>query len=67
MVKESFGNAFVPFLVDHYQTVYVVDYRYYGGSVTALARSKNVSDVLFVNNLSAIRGSYQIGKLNGVK
>ena len=67
VVKESFGNAFVPFLVDHYQTVYVVDYRYYGGSVTALARSKNVSDVLFVNNLSAIRGSYQIGKLNGVK
>ena len=29
VVKESFGNAFVPFLVDHYQTVYVVDYRYY--------------------------------------
>ena len=25
VVKESFGNAFVPFLVDHYQTVYVVD------------------------------------------
>ena len=67
VVKESFGNAFVPFLVDHYQTVYVVDYRYYTGSITALARSKGVSDVLFVNNLSAIRGSYQIGKLNGVK
>ena len=67
VVKESFGNAFVPFLVDHYQTVYVVDYRYYTGSITALARSKGASDVLFVNNLSAIRGSYQIGKLNGVK
>ena len=67
VVKESFGNAFVPFLVDHYQTVYVVDYRYYTGSITTLARSKGVSDVLFVNNLSAIRGSYQIGKLNGVK
>ncbi len=67
VVKESFGNAFVPFLVDHYQTVYVVDYRYYTGSITTLAQSKGVSDVLFVNNLSAIRGSYQIGKLNGVK
>ena len=29
VIKESFGNAFVPFLVDHYETVYVVDYRYY--------------------------------------
>ena len=67
VVKESFGNAFVPFLVDHYQTVYVVDYRYYSGSVAQLARDKGVKDVLFVNNLSAIRGSYQMGKLAGVK
>ena len=67
VVKESFGNAFVPFLVDHYQTVYVVDYRYYSGSVIQLARDKGVKDVLFVNNLSAIRGSYQMGKLAGVK
>ena len=67
VVKESFGNAFVPFLVDHYQTVYVVDYRYYSGSVTQLARDKGVKDVLFVNNLSAIRGSYQMGKLAGLK
>ena len=67
VVKESFGNAFVPFLVDHYQTVYVVDYRYYTGSITQLARDKGVKDVLFVNNLSAIRGSYQMGKLAGVK
>ena len=67
VVKEPFGNAFVPFLVDHYQTVYVVDYRYYSGSVTQLARDKGVKDVLFVNNLSAIRGSYQMGKLAGVK
>lgn len=28
VVKESFGNAFVPFLVPDYQKVYVVDYRY---------------------------------------
>ena len=67
VVKESFGNAFVPFLVDHYQTVYVVDYRYYSGSIAQLARDKGVKDVLFVNNLSAIRGSYQMGKLAGVK
>ena len=67
VVKESFGNAFVPFLVDHYQTVYVVDYRYYNGSVSQLAQDKGVTDVLFVNNLSAIRGSYQMGKLSGVK
>ena len=67
VVKESFGNAFVPFLVDHYQTVYVVDYRYYIGSVTTLARDKGVTDVLVLNKRDDIRGSYQMGKLAGVK
>ena len=67
VVKESFGNAFVPFLVDHYQTVYVIDYRYYSGSVVDFAKTNKVTDVIFVNNLSAIRGSYQMGKLAGVK
>ena len=63
VVKESFGNAFVPFLVDHYQTIYVVDYRYWTGSVTELAAQKNVNDVIFVNNLSMIRNKNLVGKL----
>lgn len=66
VVKESFGNAFVPFLVDHYQTVYVADYRYWTGSVKEFALANNVQDVVFVNNLSAIRNSYLVGKLQGI-
>ena len=66
VVKESFGNAFVPFLVDHYQTVYVADYRYWQGSIKEFVRSNNVQDVLFLNNLSAIRNSYLVGKLQGI-
>ena len=66
VVKESFGNAFVPFLVDHYQTVYVVDYRYWSGSVKDFTLANGVQDVLFINNLSAIRSSYLIGKLQGI-
>ena len=67
VVKESFGNALVPFLVDHYETVYVVDYRYYDGSVSALAKAKGVTDVLYGNNLSAIRASDKVGAMNRVK
>ena len=67
VVKESFGNAFVPFLTDHYQTIHVIDYRYWKGSLSQFVTENNVQDVLFVNNLSAIRGSYQVGKLAGVK
>ena len=66
VVKESFGNAFVPFLTDHYQTIYVLDYRYWKGSISQFAQDKGVQDVLFVNNLSAIRSTALVGYLHNV-
>ena len=54
VVKESYGNAFVPFLVDHYQTVYVIDYRYYTGNLTQFIQERGVDDLLFLNNADAL-------------
>ena len=53
IIKESYGNAFVPFLVDHYQYVYVVDYRHYTGNVPKLAGKHNDTDIVFLNNTAA--------------
>ena len=53
IIKESYGNAFVPFLVDHYQHVYVVDYRYFTGNVTDLAKKHSNTDIIFLNNTAA--------------
>ncbi len=55
VVKESFGNCFIPFLVNHYKTIYVIDYRDYTGTVSALAQEKGVDDVICVNNISMTR------------
>ena len=66
VVKESFGNAFVPFLTDHYQTIHVIDYRYWKGSLSQFVTENNVQDVLFVNNLSAIRSTALVGYLHGI-
>lgn len=63
LVKESYGNAFAPLLIPHYQTVYVVDYRYYTGSLTELVQNNNVSDVIFLNNISATRSSSLISSM----
>ena len=54
VIKESFGNAFIPFLVDHYQTIHIIDYRYYSENVTSFVKDNGVQDVLFINNLDAI-------------
>ncbi len=66
VVKESFGNAFVPYLADHYHTVYVLDYRYWTGNLQTFVRESGAEDVVFVNNLSALRNSFLMGKLRGI-
>ncbi len=54
LVKESFGNCFAPFLVDHYQHVYIVDYRYYYGDILKLVEEKKPDDLIILNNISII-------------
>lgn len=66
VVKESFGNAFVPFLVDHYQTIYVIDYRYYQGTIEKLVKDTGAQDVILANNLSMIRNQYLVGQFQKV-
>lgn len=66
VIKESFGNAFVPFLVDHYETVYVVDYRYYPEGLTALIRDKGIKDVIFMNNIAAATTSSLVSHIEEI-
>lgn len=50
VVKESFGNAFVPYLASHYDTVYVVDQRYFEKDFDQFVKDKGIQEVLFINN-----------------
>lgn len=63
VIKESYGNAFIPFLVSHYQTVHVIDYRYWSGNIPDFVTQNGVQDVLFLNNISATRNSSLVGKM----
>ncbi|MCR5202074.1 MAG: hypothetical protein K6D02_03145 [Lachnospiraceae bacterium] len=63
VIKESFGNIFVPYLTDHYKEVHVIDYRYWNGSISKFVNDNGINNVLFVNNISMTRNSYLIGQL----
>ncbi len=63
VVKESFGNAIAPFLADNYSEMYVVDYRYWKGSISKLSKQKKAEDVFFINNISMTRNNYLLGQL----
>lgn len=54
VIKESYGNAFVPFLANSYQTVHVVDYRYFSGNLIDLVKENGIQDVIYVNNANAL-------------
>lgn len=49
--KDSYGNAFVPFLTEHYGTIIVVDPRYIYFNVYELLKDYKLTDIVFVNNL----------------
>lgn len=66
VVKESFGNAFAPFLVPHYKNVYVIDYRYYSGKVQDLVDTTGAKHVYVTNNISMTRSSDRVSDLSTV-
>lgn len=66
VVKESFGNAFVPYLIDHFQNVYVVDYRYYDGTVSALVEEYGIDTVIVINNITATSTQQRVKELQRV-
>ena len=51
--KESYGNAFIPFLVDNFDEVYVIDIRYFGTNAVQYIRDNGITDVLFIDNIFA--------------
>ena len=66
IVKDSYGNAFIPFLIDHYEYIYWIDFRNYRKwcgwagysdcSISNLVERKNIQDVILCHNIS-IAGS----------
>ena len=63
IVKESYGNAFVPMIVDSYEYVYAVDYRFWREDLRTFVAEKGIDTVLFLNNLMATGDSYNVGCL----
>ncbi len=55
VIKESFGNALIPFLLPHYDDIYVIDYRKFNRdklpslTLTDFVKKTGVQDVLLVS------------------
>lgn len=48
LLKDSYANSMLPFLVSHYQTITVIDPRYYYGSLENILEEREINEVLFL-------------------
>lgn len=67
IVKESYGNAFAPFLLNNYEKVIVVDQRYYTGDFIKMLKAEGINELLFINNIFAAHTPFHIQKIKGLK
>lgn len=57
LIKDSYANSMVPFLVHHYRKIYVFDTRYYrDGPSSFLSDHEAITDLLLLYNLNTLDG-----------
>ena len=61
LVKDSFANSFVPFLLGDYETVTMIDLRYFRGSIAELAKEND--DILVLTEITNLAASGDYFKL----
>lgn len=54
IIKDSFGNALTPFLIPHYQNIYIIDPRACDVNIKNFVQSNGIQDVLVMNNVFSI-------------
>lgn len=70
VLKESYGNALVPFLTSHYSKIVVIDPRQFNQDgkpsldLPTFAKEQGVDDLLVVNYPFMINNSYYVSLLN---
>ena len=53
VLKDSYGDAFVPFLCEHYGNIIVADVRYIGFNLYEKLKDYGLTDIIFLNNIQA--------------
>ena len=64
--KESYGNAFIPFLVPHYQTIYVADIRSFPYNAVEFIKNNSIGEVLFLNNIMTSNTAARVANILGL-
>lgn len=55
VIKDSYANSFIPFLVNHFSKVHVIDPRFYHDSISEyIKNNKKIKDALILYNMNTL-------------
>ena len=52
VIKDSYANAFLQFLLPYYESIYVIDPRYCYDDINSIIETENITDILFLYNVN---------------
>lgn len=64
VLKESYGNAFAPWLFANFEDVYVIDYRHSEQSVYNFVMENGIDTVIFINNSFAANTNFHAQRID---
>ncbi len=63
LIKDSYANSFLPFIVEDYETITVIDPRYFNGSSKQIINDEDVTDVIVLYNVETFATENSVYKL----
>ena len=63
VIKDSYANCFLPFLVPYYKSITVVDPRYYYDDLDKLIKEQDIQEILFLYNANTFFSDTSLGEL----
>lgn len=66
VVKESYGNAFVPYLTNNYEEVHIIDFRSNTDNLVTYCQTNGIEEVLFINGVMSANTQIQLDSMSGL-
>ena len=66
VIKESYGNAFAPFLTNNYSEVHIIDFRYFGQNLADYCTQNGITEVLYLNGIMSANTQVQLDSMDSL-
>ncbi|MBU5437783.1 hypothetical protein KQI42_07175 [Tissierella sp. MSJ-40] len=64
VIKDSYANNLIPFLMGHFNEIYVMDLRYYNDNLSGFLKKQEIDDILILYNEKSFFEEESINKIS---